>query len=137
MIDYKIMRGIVHQCQQLPAFVDDSSSLTPGECSCKKAGYLYILFFDISMWNGNRVVFDKARLIVNGNPLVQKRLKLLEVHQLLIVGNLRSEFSIYSSQSVKSRFRNFDNDLIVHTGGRQRTHHTYKYFPVVELVAHF
>ena len=43
MIDDKIMWTIVHQCHQLPGFVDDRRSVAPCKTGCKKPGDLPVL----------------------------------------------------------------------------------------------
>src|SRR5215208_5626893 len=72
MSNYKLMRGIVHKLYQPCCFIDNSGAVAPGENRSKERRDLNILFFSKSVWNRDRIVFNKRRLIIFINLPVQK-----------------------------------------------------------------
>ncbi len=55
---------MIHQLQQLFAFVDHGNPLPPRQGSCKKSGNLNVLLFLKLMWNRNRIQFNEVGCII-------------------------------------------------------------------------
>src|SRR5688572_26247118 len=62
--NYKLIRGIVHHLHQLPAFVDNGSTITPGEGRGEKSCDLYILLCSVLMWYCDRIIIDESRPVI-------------------------------------------------------------------------
>lgn len=64
MLKHKLIWRVIHSVKQLITFVDDRFALTPSQNCRKKCGNFDVLFNMVLMWDANRVIGDKARLIV-------------------------------------------------------------------------
>src|SRR5665213_4591991 len=72
VVNYKIIRGTIHQGDQLVAFIDDGYALPPGQHRGPKAHDLDILRFAETVLDRNRVVLYKLRPVVLIHLAVQK-----------------------------------------------------------------
>ena len=59
MLQAEIIRGVIHQVEQFPGFVDDGCPVAPGKDGGKETGDLDILFAGEAMGDGNGVVVDE------------------------------------------------------------------------------
>ena len=59
VVQYELVRGVIHEAHQLPGFSDDRRSVTPGENGGKESGDLDVLFFFVRMRYADRVIRDK------------------------------------------------------------------------------
>ena len=73
----KLIWRIVHQLHKLPAFVDNGSTVPPGEGCGEKSCDLYILLLSILMWYCDRIVIDESRPVIFLHLSVKKGLQLL------------------------------------------------------------
>ena len=64
MIQHKTMWITIHQHQKFTALTDDGFSLAPGKNRCQKPCYLYVLLFFELVGNGDRIMWNKTRLVV-------------------------------------------------------------------------
>ena len=63
VVQYEIVRGIVHQPEKFIGLVDDSLALAPGEHGRPEGRYFDVLQFLEAVRHANGVVFDETRLV--------------------------------------------------------------------------
>lgn len=64
MLKHKLIWRVVHPVKQLITFINDRFALPPSQNCRKECGNFDVLFNMVLMWDANRVIGDKARLIV-------------------------------------------------------------------------
>ena len=72
MVDDEIVRGTIHQHNQLPTFVNDGYALPPGQGCSPKAHDLYILLQRKLARYNYRIVLDELRTVVLGDFSVEE-----------------------------------------------------------------
>jgi hypothetical protein len=64
MVQDKIIRRVIHERQQCPAFVNDNGAVAPGEDGREKTGDLYILLFGERMRDTDGIILYEKWLVV-------------------------------------------------------------------------
>ncbi len=68
----ELMRGVVHEVHQLPAFADDGGTVAPGKNGRQETGDLDILLFAEQVRDADRIGGDKIGPVVLGGFCVQE-----------------------------------------------------------------
>ena len=63
MIEHEVMRALIHPLHEAIGIADDGDALSPSECRCEEACYLYVLFLGEAVRDGDRIIFYKGWLI--------------------------------------------------------------------------
>lgn len=74
MLKHKLIWRVVHPAEQLITLINDGLTLAPSQNCRKKCGNFDVLFQLILVRNANRVISNKARLIIFPHLEIQKGL---------------------------------------------------------------